>query len=79
MQLEQCLVLLCIKLIDNQKVALVRCILQFSELLLSLEERYAYCEGEDLSSELQVIMLKNNLQAPRSIRFTEPVGPNQIS
>ncbi len=26
-----------------------------------------------------VIMLKNNLQAPRSIRFTESVGPNQIS
>ena len=43
------------------------------------KERYADCEGEDLSSELQVIMLKNNLQAPRGIRFTEPVGPNQIS
>lgn len=37
----------------------------------------AYCEGEDLSSELWVIMLQNNLRGPGGIRFTELVGPNQ--
>lgn len=82
MQLEQCLVLLCIKLIDNWKVALERCILQFSELLLSLEEKREVSllrRWRFILRAVGVLCWKNNLKAPGGIRFTELLGPNQIS